>query len=47
MFLIFLSFSSLQCPIKCYKLKWGVLFFTRVKLVARVLACAPTIARIK
>ena len=36
MFFIFLSFPSLQCPIKCYKQKWGVLFFTLIKLVARV-----------
>ena len=32
---------------KCYKQKRDVLFFTRIKLVARVLAYAHVIARIK
>ena len=32
---------------KSYKQKWGILFFTRIKLVARVLACACAIERIK
>ena len=32
---------------KCYKQKWSVLFFTRIKLVVRVLPCARAIARIK
>ena len=31
----------------CYKQKYGVLFFTCIKLVAYVLACACAIARIK
>ena len=43
MFFIFISFSSLQCQTISCKLNWGVLIFTRIKLVARVLA----IARIK
>ena len=47
----FLSFFHfLHCNVpdnKCYKEKWGVLFFTRIKLVARVLSCARVIARIK
>ena len=30
-----------------YKQKWRVLFFIRTKLVARVLACARGVARIK
>ena len=32
---------------KCLKHKWRLLFFTRIKLVARVLVCARAIARIK
>ena len=32
---------------KCHKQKWRVLFFTRIRLVACVLACARAIARIK
>ena len=32
---------------KRHKRKWRVLFFIRIKLVARVLACARAIARIK
>ena len=48
MFLIFLSFSPLQCP-KTYVLwqKWLGLFFTCIKLVVRVLACARAITHIK
>ena len=37
-FFHFLLFNSPNN--KCHKLKWRVLFFTRIKLVARVLACA-------
>ena len=40
MFLFFLSF-------KCHKQKWCMLFFIRIKQVARALACARAIARIK
>ena len=32
---------------KCHKQKWCVLFFTCIKLVVRVLACAHAIAHIK
>ena len=32
---------------KCHRQKWRVLLFTRIKLVARVLACARAIAYIK
>ena len=32
---------------KCHKHKWHLLFFTRIKLVARVLVCAGAITRIK
>ena len=48
------SFSSFFCFLcsnvpdnKCHKQKWRVLFFTRFKLVVRVLACMSVIARIK
>ena len=37
MFLIFLSFFFFDPDNKCYKQKWGVLFFTCIKLVAGVL----------
>ena len=43
MLLIFISFFSFQCPrqyVPDHRQKWRVLFFTRIKLVARVLACA-------
>ena len=42
-------FHFLYCSVpdnKCYKQKWGVLYFTCIKLVVRVLACARAIARI-
>ena len=45
MFLFFLSFSSFQSNVpenKCHKQKWHMLFFTRIKLVAHVLACVCT-----
>ena len=43
-----LSFSSFQGPnSKYHKQKWRVLFFTRIRLVSCVLACAHEIARIK
>ena len=45
-FLFFLSWSSVPDN-KCHKQKWHVLFYTRIKLVARVLACARAIAQIK
>ena len=41
MLLTFPSFSLLKCQ------KWGVLLFTRIKLVARVLVCVDAIACIK
>ena len=48
MFLTFFHFlhSNTQDN-KYHKQKWRMLFFTRVKLVARVLACVCVIARIK
>ena len=46
--LCFIHFLHCNVPDnKCYKQKWSVLFFTRIKLVAHVLACARVIARIK
>ena len=47
MFLIFLFLHCKDRDNKCYKQNWSVLFFTRIKLVARVLAWALAIARIK
>ena len=32
---------------KCHKYKWCLLFFTRIKSVAFVLACTRSVARIK
>ena len=47
-FCFFFHFLHSNFPdIKCHRKKWRVLFFTRIKLVARVLACARAIARIK
>ena len=44
----FFHFLHSNVPdIKCHKQKWRVLFFTRTKPVACVLACARAIARIK
>ena len=43
-------FHFLHCNVpdnKFYKQKWGVLIFTRIKLVGHVLACALAITRIK
>ena len=40
-------FHFLRSNVQCHKQKWRVLFFTRIKLVACVLACARAIARIK
>ena len=43
-------FLFLHCNVpdnKCCKQKWGVLFFTCIKLVTHVLACACAITRIK
>ena len=42
-----LSFSLFKWDNKCHKQKWRVLFFTRIKLVASVLACAHVIAHTK
>ena len=48
MFLYFLSFSCSNVPHnKCHKQKWPVLFFTLIKLVAHVLACAHVITCMK
>ena len=48
MFFIFLSFFHSNVPDnKCHKQKWRVIFSARIKLVARVLACARAIVRIK
>ena len=41
-------FHFLHCNVpdnKCYNQKWGMLLFTCIKLVARVLACALAVAR--
>ena len=47
-FLSFFHFLHSYVPDnKCHKQKWRVLFFTRIKLVASVLACARAIASIK
>ena len=46
MFLFFLFFVPISHT-RSHKPKWCVLFFTRIKLVARVLACARANARIK
>ena len=41
-------FHFLHCNVpNSYKQKWGVLFFTCIKLVARILACVCAIACIK
>ena len=49
--LFFCSFFHFLCSNvpdkKCHKQKRRVLFFTRIKLVAHVLACTRAIARIK
>ena len=45
--LCFIFFHSNVSDNNCYRQMWRVLFFTRIKLVARVLACAHAIARIK
>ena len=40
--LVFLFFHLLRSNVidnKCHKQKWRVLFFTRIKIVARVSAC--------
>ena len=47
MFLFFDFLCSNVPDNRCHKQKWRVLFFTRIKLVARMLACARVIARIK
>ena len=47
---MFLFFHFLRPNVpdnKCHKPKWRVLFFTRIKLVASVLARVCAIARIK
>ena len=45
---LLLHFLHSNVPVnKCHKQKWCVLFFTRIKLVAPVPACAHLIARIK
>ena len=41
------TISDIVLDNKCHKQKWRVLFFTCIKLVARVLACVSAIARIK
>ena len=48
--LMFFFFHFLRFNVpdnKCHKQKWRMLFFTRIKLVAQVLACARVIASIK
>ena len=48
MFLFFLSFFLSNVPDnKCQKHKWHVPFFTRMKLLESVLACARAMTRIK
>ena len=47
MFLLFRFLHSNAPDNKCHKQKLRILFFTRIKLVTRVLACACAIARIK
>ena len=44
-FIFFLHYSAPDN--KCYKQKWGLLFFTCIKLVVQVLKCACAIALIK
>ena len=45
--LSFIFFTAMSQTNNCYKQKWGVLFFTHIKLKARVLTCACPIAHIK
>ena len=47
MFLLFHFLHSNDPDNKCHKQKWRVLFFPRIRLVTRVLACARAIARVK
>ena len=48
MFLSFFHFLLCNAPDnKYYKQKWDMLFFTCIKLVAHVLACAHAISHIK
>ena len=47
MFLFFYFVHSNVADSKCHKQKWRTLFFTRIRLVARVLACARAIGRNK
>ena len=50
MFTLLLLFHFLRSNVpsnKCHKRKWRVPFFSRIKLVTRVLTCARAIARIK
>ena len=48
MFLFFFHFLRSYVPdSECHKQKWRVLFLICIKLVARVLACARAIARMK
>ena len=45
---LFFHFLHFNVPNnKCHKQKWGMLFFTRIKLVVHVLAFALVITRIK
>ena len=46
-FLSFFHFLNWNVPDnKCYKQKWSMLFFTQIKLMAHVLACACALAHI-
>ena len=47
MFLLFHFLHSNVPDNNCHKQKWSILFFARIKLVARVPARAHVIARIK
>ena len=47
---VFEFFHFLYCNIpdnKCYKQKWGMLFFTHIMLMVHVLVCVRAIAHIK
>ena len=43
----FINFLRFSVPRKCHKQRWHVLFFTHMKLVVHVLACAPATTCIK